>query len=78
MLLDVLYWLLGNIIRPVKGVRSRCETSKSKRCYGNSNVKARLYSLSFDIYNMYPISVTEQKPTDPKLKMLWKFEFIIF
>ena len=41
-------------------------TSYSKRCYGNSNVKARLYSLSSDIFNMYLFSVTEQEPTDPK------------
>ena len=41
-----------------KGVRSRCDTSRSKRCCGNSNVKAWLYSLSFDIYNMNIFSVT--------------------
>ena len=51
-------------------VCSRCDTSKSKRCYGKSNVKARLYSLSSDNFNMYPFSVTEQKPTDPKLLIL--------
>ena len=50
-----------------QGVRSRCGTSYSKRCYGNSNVKARLYSLSSDMLNMYLFSVTEQKPTGPKL-----------
>ena len=49
-----------------QSARSRCDTSKSKRCYGNSNVKARLYSLSSDIFNMYLFSVTEHKPTDPK------------
>ena len=49
------------------GVRSRCDTSKSKHCYGNSCVKARLYLLSSDIFNMYLLSDTEQKPTDPKL-----------
>ena len=48
-------------------VRSHCDTSKSKRCYGNSNLKARLYSLSSDIFNMYLFSVTEQKPTGPKI-----------
>ena len=48
-------------------VRSRCDASNSKRCYGNSNVKARLYSLSSDIFNMYLFSVIEQKPTEPKL-----------
>ena len=46
---------------------SRCDIFKSKRCYGNSNVKARLYLLSFDIFKMYLFSDTEQKPTDPKL-----------
>ena len=48
-------------------VRLRCDTSKSKSCYGNSKVKARLYSLSSDIFNMYLFSVIKQKPTDPKL-----------
>ena len=43
---------------PVKEVRSRYDTYRSKCYYGNSNVKARLYSLSFDIYNMYLFSVT--------------------
>ena len=42
-------------------------TSNSKRCYGNSNVKARLFSLSSDILNMYLFSFTEQKATEPKL-----------
>ena len=48
-------------------VRSRGDRSKSKGCYGKSNVKARLYLLSFDIYNMYLFSVTRKKPTDPTL-----------
>ena len=59
--------LLGNRIWPVKGVRSLCDTFNSKHCYGNSNVNARLYSLSSDIFNIYLLSVTEQKPTEPKL-----------
>ena len=67
LVVDFLYWLLGNRIQLVKGVRSCCHTSKTKRCYGNSNVRARFYSLSSDIFNMYLFSVKEQKPTDPKL-----------
>ena len=47
--------------------RSRCDISYSKRYYGNSNVNTMLYSLSSDIFNMYLFSVTEQKPTEPKL-----------
>ena len=50
-----------------QGVRSCCGISNSKRCDGNSNVKAWLYSLSSDIFNMYLFLVAEQKPTDPKL-----------
>ena len=46
---------------------SRCKTLESNRCYGNSNVKVRLYSLLFDIYCMYLFSVPEKKPTDPEL-----------
>ena len=45
-----LYRLLGNGIWPVRGVRSRCSTIKSKRCYENNYVKAKLYSLLLDIY----------------------------
>ena len=45
-----LYRLLGNGIWPVRGVRSRCSTIKSKRCYGNNYVKVNLYSLLLDIY----------------------------
>ena len=33
-------------IEAVKGVRPGCDTSNSKRCYGNSNIKTRLNSLS--------------------------------
>ena len=36
-------------------------TSKSKRCYGNSNVKALLYSLSSDIFNIVPIQCHEKE-----------------
>ena len=43
------------------------DTSYSKRCYGNSNVKPRLYSLSSDIFNMCVFCVTEQKRTDPNV-----------
>ena len=50
-----------------RGGRNSRFDCNSKRCYGNSNVYARLYSLSSDIFNMYLFSVTEQKPTDPKL-----------
>ena len=39
------YRLLGNGIWPVRGVPSRCSTIKSKRCYGNNNVKVKLNSL---------------------------------
>ena len=42
-------------------VRSRCNTLKSKRCYGNNDVKESFYSLSFDIYCGYLFSVTEKK-----------------
>ena len=66
LLVGFLQRLLGNRIRPVKGVRSSCDTSKTRRCYGNSSVKARPYSLSSDIFNMYIFSVKEQKQTDPK------------
>ena len=66
LLVGFLKRLLGNRIRTVKGVRSRCDTSKTKRCFGNSNVKAWLYSLPSDIYNMYLFSVKKQKSTDPK------------
>ena len=61
------YRLLGNGIWPVRGVRSRCSTIKSKRSYGNNNVKVKLYSLLLDIYCIYLFSVTEKKPTDPEL-----------
>ena len=59
--------LLGNIVWSVRGVRSRCNTLESKHCYGNSNVKVRLYSLLLDIYCMYLSSMTEKKPSDPEL-----------
>ena len=62
-----LYRLLGNGIWPVRGVRSCCSTIKSKRCYGNNNVKVKLYSLLLDIYCIYLFSVTEKKTTDPEL-----------
>ena len=48
-------------------VRSRCNTLESKLCYGNSNVKVRLYSLLFDSYCMYVFSITEKKPTVSEL-----------
>ena len=67
LLVGVLYRLLGNGIWPVKGVCSRCKTFKSKSCYGNKNVKVRLYSLLFDIFRMYLFSVTEKKTIDPEL-----------
>ena len=60
-----LYRLLGNGIWPVRGVRLRCSTIKSKRCYGNNYVKVKLYSLLLDIYCIYLFSMTEKKPTDP-------------
>ena len=62
-----LYRLLGNRVWPVRGVRSRVNTLKSKRCYGNNNFKVRLKSLSFDNYCMYIFIVTEKKLTDPEL-----------
>ena len=40
---------------------------KPKHCYGNTNIKGTLYSLSFDIYRMYLFSVAEKKPSDPEL-----------
>ena len=65
LLVGFLYRLLGNGIWPVRGVRSRCSTIKSKRCYGNNNVKLKLYSLLVEIYCIDLFSVTEKKPTDP-------------
>ena len=62
-----LYRLLGNEIWPVRGVRSRCSTIKSKRCYGNNNVEVEFYSPILDRYCIYLFSVTEKKPTDPEL-----------
>ena len=62
-----LYRLLGNRVWPVRGVRSRFNTLKSKRCYGNNNLKVRLKSLPFDNYCMYISIVTEKKLTDPEL-----------
>ena len=53
LLVGFLYWLLSNRIWPVKGMRSRCNTFKSKRCYGNNNATVRLYSLSFDIRGVF-------------------------
>ena len=63
------FWrrLLGNGVWPVKGVRSRSNTLESKRCYGNSIVKVRHYSLVFDSYCMYTFSMTEKKPTESEL-----------
>ena len=61
LLVGFLCRLLGNRFWPVKGVRSRCNTLEFKRCYGNSNVKVRLYSLLFDIYCMHLFRVTEKK-----------------
>ena len=62
-----LYRLLGNGIWPVRGMLSRCSTIKSKGCYGNNNVKVKLYSLLLDICCIYLFGVTEKKPTDPEL-----------
>ena len=62
-----LYRLLGNGIWPVRGVRSRCSTIISKRCYGNNNVRVKRNSLLLDVYCIYLFSVTKKKPTDPEL-----------
>ena len=62
-----LYRLLGKRVWPVRGVRLRFNTLKSKRCYGNNNLKVRLKSLSFDNYCMYIFIVTKTKLTDPEL-----------
>ena len=67
LLVGFLGRLLGNRVWPVRGVRSRCNTPESKRCYGNSNVKVGLYSLLFELFCMYHITVSEKKPTDPEL-----------
>ena len=67
MLVGFIYWLLGNRTRPVGRVRSRCNTSISKRCHGNNNANVMLHSLSFDTYYMYLLSDTKKKTTDPKL-----------
>ena len=63
------YRLQGNGIRSVRGVHSRCSTIKSKRCYGNNNVKVKVYSLLLYIYIycIYLFSVTEKKPNYPEL-----------
>ena len=66
-LVGFLYRLLGNRVWPVRGVRSRFNTLKFKRCYGNNNLKVRLKSLSFDNYCMYIFIVTEKKLTDPEI-----------
>ena len=66
-LVGFLYRLLGNRVWPVRGVRSRFNTIKSKRCYGNNNLKVRLKSLSFDNYCMYIFIGTENKLTGPEL-----------
>ena len=47
-----------------------CQRGAFKQSYGNSNVKARLYSLSSDTFDMNIFSVTERKPTDPKSSTL--------
>ena len=70
LLVGSLSRLLGNRTRPVTGVRSRCNTLKSKHCHGNNNVTASLYSLSFDIDCMYLFSVAAQILTYPELKKL--------
>ena len=62
-----IYWLLGIRTCPVERVRSRCNTSISKRCHGNDNANVVLHSLSFDTYYMYLLSAIEKKTTDPKL-----------
>ena len=67
LLVGFLFSLLGNIIWPVKRVRSRYNTYKSKCCHGHNNGTVRFYSLLFDIYRMYLFSVPEKKPTDPEL-----------
>ena len=54
-------------LKSVHYVYSLCNTSISKCCYGNNNVKVMLYSQLFDTYHMYLFSVTEKKPTEPKL-----------
>ena len=59
--------LVGNQTKTVKQVRSRCNTSISKRCHGNDNANTMLHSLSFDTYYMYLLSATEHKTTDAKL-----------
>ena len=70
LLVGALSRLIGNRTRPVNGVRSCCNTLKSKRCHGNNNVKASLYSLSFDMYCMYLFSEAAQKLNFPELKKL--------
>ena len=71
LLVDFIYWSLGNRTWPVERVRSRCNTSISKRCHGNDNTNVMLHSLSFDTYYMYLLSAIEKKTSDPKFKMLW-------
>ena len=66
-LVGFLYRLLGNRVWPVRGVRSSFNALKSKRCYGNNDLKVRLKSLSFDNYCMYILIVTKKKLTDPEL-----------
>ena len=69
LLVGFLCRLLGNRVWPVRGVHSRCNTLESKRCYGNSNVKVRLYSLLFEICCMDLFSVIEKKQLTPNYKI---------
>ena len=48
-------------------VRSRCNTSVSKRCHGNDDANVMLHLLSSDTYYMYLLSAAAKKTTDPKL-----------
>ena len=66
-LVGFLYRLLGNRVWPVRGVRSRFNTLKCKRCYGNNSLKVRLWSLSLDNYRMYIFGETEKILIDPEL-----------
>ena len=67
LLVGFIYWSLGNRTWAVERVRSRCNTSISKRCHGNDNANVMLDLLSFDTYYMYLLSATEKKTIDPKL-----------
>ena len=47
-----------------RGAFTCCNTIKSKRCHGNSNVKLKLYSLLFDIHILHVLIQCDRKETN--------------